>query len=113
MVWLNIDNKHDLVWDYGMCADVSRGVAVRELIARALKGALPPSQQQVYRHAECRCFLLLSLLSFGHWGEVVTVAATVQQVLLELEADPKLVYHCGLTPKKLPVCNVLLWGCRI
>lgn len=70
MVWLNIDNKHDLVWDYGMCADVSRGVAVRELIARALKGALPPSQQQ--------------------------------QVLLELEADPKLVYHCGLTPKKLP-----------
>ncbi|CAM6083520.1 unnamed protein product [Calypogeia fissa] len=70
MIWLNPENSHDLLWDHCMCADTSRGAAVRELIARALKGALAPTQQQ--------------------------------QVLMELEADPKLVYHCGLTPRRLP-----------
>ncbi|KAG6549707.1 hypothetical protein Mapa_008687 [Marchantia paleacea] len=70
MIWLNPENSHELLWDHGMCADTSRGAAVRELIARALKGALAPTQQQ--------------------------------QVLMELEADPKLVYHCGLTPRRLP-----------
>eukprot|EP00249_Psilotum_nudum_P008013 c20983_g2_i1 orf=120-1715(+) len=70
IVWLTPDNNHELLWDYGMCADKSKGAAVRELIAKALKGALLPAQQQ--------------------------------QVLAELEADPKLVYHCGLTPRRLP-----------
>eukprot|EP00897_Mesotaenium_endlicherianum_P006440 jgi/Mesen1/5824/ME000297S05019 len=70
LVWLNLESQHDLLWDSGMCADTSRGAAVRELIARALKGPLAPSQQQ--------------------------------QVLDDLEADPKLVYHCGLTPRRLP-----------
>ncbi|KAF8389208.1 hypothetical protein HHK36_025901 [Tetracentron sinense] len=69
LVWLNPDNNHELLWDYGMCADTSRG-AVRDLIAKALKGPLVPAQQE--------------------------------QVLVELENDPKLVYHCGLTPRKLP-----------
>ncbi|KAH7301266.1 hypothetical protein KP509_23G018400 [Ceratopteris richardii] len=69
-IWLMPDNSHELLWDHGMCADISKGAAVRELIAKALKGPLSPAQQQ--------------------------------QVLTELEADPKLVYHCGLTPRRLP-----------
>ena len=30
-----------------MCADTRRGTAIRELINRALKGALAPAQQKV------------------------------------------------------------------
>ncbi|XP_047945539.1 CCR4-NOT transcription complex subunit 11-like isoform X1 [Salvia hispanica] len=70
LLWLNPDMNHELLWDYGMCADTSRAVAVRDLISKALKGPLVPVQQE--------------------------------QVLVELANDPKLVYHCGLTPKKLP-----------
>ncbi|KAL7152627.1 hypothetical protein ABFS83_04G110800 [Erythranthe nasuta] len=70
LLWLNPDINHELLWDYGMCADTSRGAAVRDLIAKALKGPLVPLQQE--------------------------------QLLVELAKDPKLVYHCGLTPKKLP-----------
>jgi len=46
-VWLNPDSNHELVWDNGMCADTSRGAAVRDLIAKALKGPLAPAQQEV------------------------------------------------------------------
>ncbi|KAJ8899440.1 hypothetical protein K2173_018414 [Erythroxylum novogranatense] len=46
LVWLNPDNNYKLVWDHGMCADTSRGAAVRDLIARALKGPLAPTQQE-------------------------------------------------------------------
>ncbi|KAG6424490.1 hypothetical protein SASPL_114908 [Salvia splendens] len=70
LLWLNPDMTHELLWDYGMCADTSRGAAVRDIISKALKGPLVPVQQE--------------------------------QVLVELANDPKLVYHCGLTPKKLP-----------
>ncbi|XP_027365856.1 CCR4-NOT transcription complex subunit 11 isoform X2 [Abrus precatorius] len=70
LVWLNPDDNHELMWDYGMCVDTSRGAAVKDLIAKALKGALAPAQQE--------------------------------QVLYELANDSKLVYHCGLTPRKLP-----------
>ncbi|XP_009378391.2 CCR4-NOT transcription complex subunit 11 [Pyrus x bretschneideri] len=70
LVWLNPVDNHELLWDDRMCIDTSRGAAVRDLIAKALKGPLAPAQQE--------------------------------KVLLELENDPKLVYHCGLTPRKLP-----------
>ncbi|KAL3721289.1 hypothetical protein ACJRO7_033737 [Eucalyptus globulus] len=67
----------ELLWDYGMCADTSRGAALRDLIAKAAKGALVPAQHEAY--------LLNGLKVVG-----------------ELGSDLKLVYHCGLTPMKLP-----------
>lgn len=47
MVWLIPDTQHELFWDNGMCADTSRGAAIREQINRALKGALDAAQQKV------------------------------------------------------------------
>jgi hypothetical protein len=40
LIWLIPDTQHELLWDYSMCADTSRGTAVQELIAQSLKGAL-------------------------------------------------------------------------
>ncbi|KAL3617699.1 hypothetical protein CASFOL_038020 [Castilleja foliolosa] len=73
LLWLNPEINHELLWDYGMCADTSRGAAVKDLIGKALRAPLSPLQQ------ECCC-----------------------QVIVEFANDPKLVYHCGMTPKKLP-----------
>ncbi|KAJ3671592.1 hypothetical protein LUZ60_007671 [Juncus effusus] len=70
LAWINMENNHELLWDYSMCADTSRGAAIRDLIARAFKGPLAPAQQE--------------------------------QFVLELAKDNKLVYHCGLSPRKLP-----------
>jgi len=53
--WLNPDNNHELLWDYSMCADTSRGAAIRDLIARAVKGPLAPAQQEVH------CYILIFL----------------------------------------------------
>ncbi|CAK9200840.1 unnamed protein product [Sphagnum troendelagicum] len=33
LIWLIPDTQHELLWNYSMCADTSRGTAVRELIA--------------------------------------------------------------------------------
>ncbi|KAF3787586.1 CCR4-NOT transcription complex subunit 11 [Nymphaea thermarum] len=70
LAWLNPENNHELLWDKDMCADTSQGLLVRDLMAKALKGALSPTQHE--------------------------------QLVMELANNPKLVYHCGLSPRKLP-----------
>lgn len=60
MTWLIPDTQHELLWDHGMCADTSRGAAIRELISRACKGALAPAQQKV---PSFLCLCLSSLFS--------------------------------------------------
>lgn len=44
---VNPTDYPELMWDNGMCVDTSRGAAVRDLIAKAQKGALAPVQQEV------------------------------------------------------------------
>lgn len=72
VIWLNphADHSFEVLWDHSMGADNAKGAEVRELMSKAFRGPLVPTQQQ--------------------------------QVLAELESDGKLVYHCGLTPKRLP-----------
>ncbi|XP_056861241.1 uncharacterized protein LOC108844183 isoform X1 [Raphanus sativus] len=70
LLWIDPDNKHELVWDDKMCADTSRGATVRDLLVKGLKVTLSPTEQE----------------------EITTALAN----------DPKLVYHCGITPRKLP-----------
>jgi len=47
LVGVNPNDYPELMWDNGMCVDTSRGAAVRDLIAKAQKGALAPVQQEV------------------------------------------------------------------
>ncbi|KAF6141482.1 hypothetical protein GIB67_000863 [Kingdonia uniflora] len=95
LLWLNVDNNHELLWDHGMCADTSRGAAVRDLMAKALKGPLAPAQQE-------KCPSDLAIVEILVKRLKTRVVLSNEQVLDELASDPKLVYHCGLTPKKLP-----------
>lgn len=69
-IWLNPDDAPGFAFDNSICEDSSKGAEVREIMSKAFRGPLQPSQQV--------------------------------QVLKELQADSKLVYHCGLTPKRLP-----------
>ncbi|CAN8255920.1 unnamed protein product [Cochlearia groenlandica] len=69
-LWIDPDNKHELVWDDKMCADTSKGAIVRGLIVKGLKVTLTPTEQE--------------------------------DITTELTNDPKLVYHCGISPRKLP-----------
>ena len=45
VIWLNPEDGPMHVWDASMCEDTSRGVVVRELMEKALRGPLKPAEQ--------------------------------------------------------------------
>lgn len=90
-----------------MCVKNSTGVEIKRIMAKAFKSPLSAQQQsQVSRQVHCllNCILYISNMTFA-WEFNLNVSlnfALSLQLLSELEKDPKLVYHIGLTPAKLP-----------
>ncbi|RHZ02693.1 hypothetical protein DYB31_000678 [Aphanomyces astaci] len=86
-MWLNPDYCPTLLWDTAMYeeVDVDCGRELRDLMSKAFHGPLVPSQQQKVT-------------------PIIQVESHVydMQVLADLDADPKLVYSCQLTPTRLP-----------
>ncbi|RHY27991.1 hypothetical protein DYB32_006354, partial [Aphanomyces invadans] len=90
-MWLNPDYCPTLLWDTAMYeeVDIDCGRELRDLMSKAFHGPLVPSQQQKV----CGSLITASRqISSSRWT----------QVLADLDADPKLVYSCQLTPARLP-----------
>ena len=47
VIWLNPEEEPTLLWDYTMLVENDIGKEIRELMAKAFKGALPHEQQKV------------------------------------------------------------------
>jgi hypothetical protein len=84
LVYSNENRDRELMWDHGMCIDTSRGAVVRDLIAKALKGALAPRQQEVIIIWNYCFFFTGNLLFFISDWEILVIIMILWILLLLL-----------------------------
>uniref|UniRef100_UPI00358E4EB4 CCR4-NOT transcription complex subunit 11 isoform X1 n=1 Tax=Myxine glutinosa TaxID=7769 RepID=UPI00358E4EB4 len=110
LAWLSpVEPEHNVRWDSTVCVHSSAGLEIKRLMAKAFKSPLTVTQQkQVGKMITSLMETWAPSAAQSRFQNMMQLAATgcignnSNQVLNELEKDPKLVYHIGLAPSKLP-----------
>ncbi|KAL3655130.1 hypothetical protein CASFOL_000916 [Castilleja foliolosa] len=104
LLWLNPEINHELLWDYGMCADTIREAEVRDLIGKALRALLKQVQQEQ---------VLVEKELANYFQDVVKNDPIAAGVLTKLVNSPEMTEYftvlenMGMTSRSVEVVNKL------